>query len=196
MNKANALILFLICSVSILLLGCKESKIGKYINKSNSSEFIVLNENKSFVLEESGLVVKGQYEIHDRELKLSFNFGETDYTVRASIEDGIIKDEKNKYWKKSITLSPFLVALVASILAITVIAYSNKIPNKYLQSMFQLGGVYAGIAIMVPFAETALQVREVHGKYYFYILIVSAVIYKIIKTIKSKQANKKSQSDA
>jgi energy-coupling factor transporter transmembrane protein EcfT len=127
---------------------------------------------------------------------LIFNFDGVEHAVIASIKNGIITDEQNKYWHKSIVIKPFFIALAASLLAIILMFYASKLPNKYLRGLFQLGGFYVGLAVIIPFAESASQVREVHGKYYAYILIVFAISYKIIKKLKSKQANKKNQADA
>jgi len=187
--KTSALFLFIIL---FGFLNNAYASINKYINKADPSESIELHENKTFILSESGIKMKGKYSLAGTELVLNFKFKGKDYVVKALLENNIITDNNGKIWSKNFQIPPLLISTIAAIIAIIFLILSNKIANKYVRSLSQVASIFAGILFMFPFAESAIQARSVLGKYYFYILIVAAILNKIFtnKNKKNQQANK------
>ena len=181
--KTSALFLF------IFLFGFFSNafaSIDKYINKADPSEYIELHKNKTFIVSETGIKMRGKYSLTGTELVLNFKFKGKDYIVKALLENDIITDSNGKIWSKTFQIPPVLISSIAAIIAIILLILSNKIANKYVRSLSQVASIFAGILFLLPFAESAIQARSVLGKYYFYILIVAAILNKIF-TNKNKK---------
>ena len=185
MNRYH-LKLIIILTLLLSTLNIAHANVGKYFNSVNESEFIELQENHNFVIYESGMKIKGKYNINNSNLILNFKFNKKDYSVKALFENNIIKDKEGKVWVKINKTPPILISVLAAIMTIILISLSNKISNKYLKPLSQLGSVFIGVLFIVSFAESAIQARSEIGKYYFYILIVAAIISKVISMKRAK----------
>ena len=187
MNKACLLL------VSMMMLfgmvACSEAFTGKYINTKDSSEFIDIHANGTFALHESGMKAEGTYRLEKSKVLFDFKMYGKSFTAKAELVDGRIRDEQGKVWAKSNVLPPILISAMAALLAIGLYLATKKISNKTLQGAAQIGAVFAGIIVIIPFAEDAGQARNVLGSYYFYILfgvaVISMVASKLISAIKS-----------
>jgi len=80
-----------------IMIGCGTGGIsGTYVNEDNPEEYLKLNEDSTFYLEEYGISVTGEWEVKGGELKLSL----MGIVVTAEIKGNKIIDEEGKVWVK------------------------------------------------------------------------------------------------
>ena len=92
-------------AMTVALVGfmtsCGSTSIpGIYVNQDNPNEYIELNEDGTFYVEEQGFGLDGEWEASDGNLTLSFYMG---LTAGAEIKGNKICDTDGKVWVKQET---------------------------------------------------------------------------------------------
>ena len=73
------------------------SMAARYVNRDDKNDYITLESNRTFALQEKGLSLHGKYSIDGDTLTLTFDDGET---ATGTIKENTLIDNEGQVWLK------------------------------------------------------------------------------------------------
>ena len=93
-------LVLLMTTNTLSVIGCGKTGInGTYVNEDNPDEYLELNDDGTFNLNEYGIGWTGEWEIDGDTITLSFPTG---FAARGELKGNKIFDEDGKVWVKEV----------------------------------------------------------------------------------------------